>query len=260
MTRTLRITISALALAAVLLALVPLTRDGGRVRSELVCAGVDVRIHENGLPGFVRKEHVMEALEQNYGTCTGRRIESLNLGRIEEVVHSLSAVRKGDAYVTPDGMLHIEIFQREPVLMFRTPERGYYADAEGFVFPLVSGYDAPLTTVSGRNPLNISDGYRGLPKTEKERKWLADMLAFKEYMDSDKTWKGAFRNIDSDAGGDIRLTPVIGKEVFLFGRPDGIKDKFRRMEDYYKYIAPEKDPGWYRTVNVKFDGQIVCRR
>ena len=39
-----------------------------------------------------------------------------------------------------------------------------------------------------------------------------------------------------------------------------ISRKFSKMGKYYTTIVPEKGEGFYSTVNVKFDGQIVCRK
>ena len=60
--------------------------------------------------------------------------------------------------------------------------------------------------------------------------------------------------------GDRSLIPREGKERFLFGNPFDCADKFGRLEDYYRYIVPEKGADYYRTVNVKFEKQIVCRK
>ena len=51
-----------------------------------------------------------------------------------------------------------------------------------------------------------------------------------------------------------------GKEKVLFGGSDGIKEKFNLLDDYYNYVRPSKDPGYYKTVNLKYHGQIICRQ
>ena len=55
------------------------------------------------------------------------------------------------------------------------------------------------------------------------------------------------------------LVPREGKERFLFGQPENISEKFRKMEMYYRSILPEKGSDAYTTVSVEYDGQIVCR-
>ena len=50
-----------------------------------------------------------------------------------------------------------------------------------------------------------------------------------------------------------------GREIFQFGQPVNIEDKFRRMEMYYSHIIPEKGADTYSWVSVEYDGQIVCK-
>ena len=60
--------------------------------------------------------------------------------------------------------------------------------------------------------------------------------------------------------GRLVLVPRNGKERFRFGRPEEFASKFAKMEDYYKFIAPEKGEGFYKYVDVSIDGQIICRQ
>jgi hypothetical protein len=60
--------------------------------------------------------------------------------------------------------------------------------------------------------------------------------------------------------GDLVMVPRTGGEKFIFGKPDKAEDKFSRISKYYTAIVPSKGEGFYTTVNVKYDGQIVCRK
>ena len=65
--------------------------------------------------------------------------------------------------------------------------------------------------------------------------------------------------IHVDNGGELILIPREGKERFNIGQPVNIKDKFDRMATYYTAIAANREGQAYRTVTLKYDGQIVCR-
>ena len=75
-----------------------------------------------------------------------------------------------------------------------------------------------------------------------------------------KIWRGGFKYIDIENNGDISLNPVKGKEKFIIGNTENIEDKFSKIEDYYKYIVPSKEEGYYTYVNVKYKGRIICRK
>ena len=79
-------------------------------------------------------------------------------------------------------------------------------------------------------------------------------------MSAQKVWSDNISQITVLKGGDLLLVPREGRERFLFGPPTDIAAKFDRIRKYYESIAPNCDPGTYSTVNVKYDGQIICRK
>jgi cell division protein FtsQ len=62
-----------------------------------------------------------------------------------------------------------------------------------------------------------------------------------------------------DRKGELTLVPREGNEIFLFGQPHSVPEKFAKMEKYYTTIIPEKGAKKYKTVDVRFDNQIVCK-
>ena len=105
-----------------------------------------------------------------------------------------------------------------------------------------------------------AEGYKGAPETEAEQAWLASVIAMVKYMEKTRTWAQNIVQMHVDEAGDIVMIPREGRERFIFGSPTEAKAKFDRMSDYYRYILPEKGEGYYGTVNVKFDKQIVCKK
>ena len=63
-------------------------------------------------------------------------------------------------------ILHVRITQRAPVLRFQDGERGFYVDAEGFIFPLHKTYTAPVPVVEGAIPVDVPAGYKGEAREE----------------------------------------------------------------------------------------------
>lgn len=254
-----RISISAAVLAAVVALLAVLSAQSKRVRHETTCTGIMVEILDSARLGFVTPDDVKGILSREYGTFMGQRLDSVGLRKIETILDGRSAILKSQAYTTGDGILHVSITQREPIVKFQTSDGGYYADEAGYVFPLVQGYEANIPVVTGSIPMEIAHGYKGQPLSQKERTWLEGIINMMKYLQGDKKWNSAISKITVDEKGDLVLYPVKGKEKFIFGRPDEFKEKFRKLEDYYRYIVPSKEEGYYASVNVKYNGQIVCR-
>ena len=225
---------------------------------ELTCGGVRVEFADDF--NFVTAEDIEGYLKNGYGAYIGQRLDSVDLAKVEAVLEKKSAILKTEAYTTPDGYLNIKVFQREPSVRFQKGSNGFYADANGFLFPLQDNYTSQVPIIDGDIPLSFESGYKGEPKTEKEREWLGRIIELVNYILGSKIWSGNISQISSLPNGDLVLVPRQGKERFIFGQPVNIEEKFSRIGKYYTAIVPDKGEGYYSSVNVKFDGQIVCRK
>jgi len=66
-----------------------------------------------------------------------------------------------------------------------------------------------------------------------------------------------------EKNGDFVLIPIVGDLKIVFGPANSDKsviDKFTRLKIFYKEGIPYE--GWqkYTEINLKYDGQIVCRK
>lgn len=225
---------------------------------QLTCAGVKVEFTDDF--NFVTAKDVEGYLNQSYGAYIGQRLDSVDLMKVERILDGKSAILKSEAYTTPDGYLNVKIRQREPVIRFQKDNNGFYADEKGFLFPLQRNYTSMVPIIDGAVPLNVERGYKGEPKTEAEREWLSEVIALVNFMQDSRIWAENICQITVQGNGDLVMIPREGKERFIFGPPADFGRKFDLIDHYYTSIRPEKEPGFYSTVNVKYNGQIVCRK
>lgn len=233
-----------------------LSRDVREGRASLLCREMEVTFLDS--LGFVSKEDVRSYLQKEYGAYIGQVLDSVRLGRIEEIIESESAVSDCEAWVTDDGLLHISIKQRKPAVRFLNGDKGFYVDDGGYVFPLHPDYTADVPTVEGAAPVAVEEGFRGVIPPGKGREWIERIIRLTAYMQDTGEWKKTYDRIAVSEEGDVVLLPVRGDERFIFGQPDLIEDKFSRIHKYYSHIKAAKG-GIYGTVNVKYKGQIICR-
>jgi len=229
-----------------------------RDQAAAVCTGLQVGFTDS--LRFVSEDDIREYLDTRYGAYVGERIDSVQLARIEDLLQSRSAVMRCEAWTTPDGILHLDITQRAPILRFQSDGAGFYVDDRGFIFPLHDSFTAHVTTVEGAIPINIPAGYKGEAPTEEERQWIAGVLEMDRFISSTRAWQKGITRIRVRPGGDLLLTLDGRKEEFLIGQPEDIPDKLARIGRYLTLIAPYKAEGYYKTVNVKYKQQIICRQ
>lgn len=231
---------------------------GASSRKSIRCTGLEVVILDSMQNSFVSRADVKGYLDREYGRYVGTVIDSIDLTAVEEIIDGRSAVLKSQAYVTRNGILHVDVTQRKPVVRFQKKDGGFYADAEGYIFPLQRTYSSHVQVIDGNIPLAANSGYKGAISDPQEKAWFENMMRVVNFIESDRTWKDKIVQISVDEGMNLILIPREGNERFLFGQPTDIGDKFRKMEKYYTHIIPAKGEGYYRTVDLKYKGQIVC--
>lgn len=231
-----------------------------RHRHTVACKGIEITILDSAETKFISKAGVKDALAREYGYYVGQRIDSVNLAKIERIVDAKSAVLKSEAYVTVDGILHVEVRQKEPAIKFIGTSGSFYADRDGNIFPLQARPKEGIPVVEGNIPVRVESGYCGPAKTQREKDWIAGVIDMEEFIASSRTWRQGVKTVLVDGEGDIVLKMTQGKERFIFGRPTDIEAKFRAMEDYYKYVVPAHDTGHYSSVSLKTPDRLVCRK
>ncbi|MBR4810006.1 MAG: hypothetical protein IK031_06980 [Bacteroidales bacterium] len=221
----------------------------GRQDSRKLCESLDVQIR--GRLEFVSEEDIRGRMDKMYGAYIGAPLDSIDLGRIERLMEEQKAVRKCEAWTTRNGVLHVSIEQREPALRFMGDGRGFYIDREGVTIPLHPSYTAPVPVIEGMVPDMQDEGHAA---------WAAGVLELTDFISSSKAWKDRVEKISVGKASDIELRLDGCRERFILGAPDGIRDKFDRIGKYFAYIVPAKGEGYYKSVNLKYNHQIICRK
>jgi hypothetical protein len=229
-----------------------------QVASGSVCSRLEISFADS--LRFVREQDIREYLDSRYGPCIGERLDSIRLASIEDMLESRSAVMRAEAWTTRDGTLHIDITQRAPVLRFQGDESGFYVDEHGYIFPLHPSYTAPVPVIEGAIPVSVPAGFKGKAPDEGGRAWIAGVLEMNRYISASRTWRRNIEHIRVRPGGDLLLSLTGRDELFLVGQPEDIPDKLMRMDRYIGVIAPSKPEGYYKTIIVKYNKQIICRQ
>ena len=228
-------------------------------RSATLCSGMEIGIRDSTENRFVTAEDVAGYVTKEYGKTVGIPIGEIDLKKLESILDSQSAVLKSEAYCTKDGVLHIEITQRKPIMRFQKNGQSFYADANGYVFPIKDGKAGYVIVIDGNIPLKTDAAGKGKEVTGREREWLGRVTETVLYMERHKVWDRNIVQIHVSDNGDLVLVPREGKERFIFGKPCNIEEKFALMEKYYTAIVPAKGKDRYRTVDVRYRNQIVCK-
>ncbi|MDE6374871.1 MAG: hypothetical protein K2L09_03900 [Alistipes sp.] len=101
-------------------------------------------------------------------------------------------------------------------------------------------------------------------KLEKSYEDFAKLLTFVEYIENDAFWRSEVVQFiaSTTPGGalEVDLVPRSGRHTVRFGRIAEIEEKFDRLLRFYE--GGLSRIGWdeYRTIDVRYSDQVVCRK
>lgn len=259
MNRILKYTLLGLCGALIAACIICAFLAGRKDREQILCRKVVITIKDSTDNRLVSSRQIRTDLLREYGNVIGTPVDDIDLGRIEEIIDNRNAVLKSQAYTTKDSTLNIEISQRRPVVRFQKGNIGFYADENGYIFPLQPAFASHVQIVDGNIPINFQKGQKGKLTDPDEIEWLNKTIRLVNFIEADKEWKRIIVQIHVNEDEDIILIPREGQEKFLIGKPDEIEGKFERIERYYKAIVPHAGRQTYTSVDLRYRNQIICK-
>lgn len=248
-----------LALMAVVFCFVLLI--GKTERKDRRCAGVRIVVADSTARHFVSAEDVELYLAEQYGPVVGTPLDSLDLAVIERCLDQGTGILKSEVWMTPDGYVNASIRQRRPIMRLQTREGGYYCDESGYILPLRPSSALRVQTVDGGVPIRLEAGFSGYLPEGPDRDYLNRLLAAVQFINRSPRWSEAVAQIHIDeTDGGLVLVLRDRPERFLFGQPEELEAKFTRLERYFSRVLPQlPEDAAYKTVNLQYKGQIICR-
>lgn len=215
-----------------------------------------LRVSIEGKETFIDQNDISKMINNQFGTVIGKELKSIKLEQIEEEIEKLPYVSRAEVHTDIDGVLHVNVQQREVILrVINKNGREYYVDRACNKVPVTLKYVPHVLAANG----NIKEGYSKALEAV-ETTVVKDLVKVVDRVEGDPLWENQIVQIYVNEQSDIELIPRVGREILLLGSADSIDDKLRRLEIYYKNILPKVGTDAYERVNVKYGGQIVCER
>ncbi|MDO8365786.1 MAG: hypothetical protein Q7T20_03235 [Saprospiraceae bacterium] len=219
--------------------------------------GLQVNVVE--LPGgdkLISERDVRQALLAAFGTdLENSELANLEVERMERVLEADPFVKNADVYIDQNNQLHIKIEQREPLIrVLDNNGNNYYLDAAGKKMPPSKNYAARVIVATG-NVSPYTPEFR-----EKRKSSLKDLFYITQTLLADEFLKSFIQQIHVNNAGEFILVPLIGDQKIVLGSARKLEDKLSRLKIFYQQGMPYE--GWrkYETINLKYSGQVVCKR
>jgi cell division protein FtsQ len=213
------------------------------------CRGIIISIDDSSDYHFVSKREIAGLITQNNTKVIGLPVRNIALTEIEGRIAQLRELKKAEVYTTIDGMLHVSVDQRDPVMRVFAGGGDYFIDEDGIVVRRKGLYTPRLHIVGGNITITgpMLNGVSVLD-TSIKHSILKDIYQLVNYINSDNFWSAQIDQIYVDNDNLIHL-----------GTSENFEGKFRNLETFYKKVLPEVGWNKYELINLEFKDQIVCR-
>ena len=205
---------------------------------------------------LISERDVRQALLVSFGnTLEGTELGRLEVERMERALEQDPSILDAETYIDQKNNLHIKVTQREPVLRVLDNNGGnYYLDKNGVKMPPSKNFAARVMVATG----NVSP-YTPEFQTKK-RTTLKDLFTLTQTLLGDEFLASFIQQIHVNNAGEFILVPLVGDQKIVLGSARKLDDKLNRLKIFYREGMPYS--GWrvYETINLKYSGQVVCRK
>ena len=207
---------------------------------------VDV-VFENGNNLFISYDTVNKLLIQNFRPNQNQTKENINLNNLEELVQSNEMIENAEVFLTIKGELGVIIRQRTPVLSVATSAGSYYYDSQGKKMPLSYNYSARVPLTSSELNINNCDDIICL-----SNRIISDDFLQKQII--------GINQIEGKGSNQFELRTRLGNQIVIFGDMNRVDEKIKNLKIFYQKAVEDKTLETYRTINLKYNNQVVCAK
>jgi cell division protein FtsQ len=225
------------------------------------CKGISINIDDSSIYHFVSKREIAWLVSKNNTRIIGQPVRDIPLLDIKERIIQLRELKEVQVYTTIDGVLHISVDQRVPIMRIIAGGGDYFLDEDGIIIRNRGLYNPRLHIVGGniRITAPMLNGVSVLD-TSIKNSILKDIYALVKYINNDDFWSAQIDQIYVDNDDEINLVPRLGNNLIHLGTTENFEGKLRNLEAFYRKVLPEVGWNKYELINLEFKDQIVCRR
>lgn len=218
-------------------------------KATVICK--DVKVYIPGNQYFIDKQEIDNIV--NAHGLIGRNLDDINIQSLENRLKANPFVQSAKVYEDMDGIIQVEISQREPILrIMNQSNQDFYVDSHGLKIPLSENFTAMVLVANGF----IEEPFNGTVDTL-HTQLAADIYKTADYIRKDSLWAAQIAEIYVNNDHEMELIPRVGNQRILLGDADSLDSKFHNLLVFYKKALPLAGWGTYKIINIKYANQVV---
>lgn len=205
---------------------------------------------------LINNSDVLVHIERRYGHRLNKTlIKKLNITEVEKILEDNVFIKHAEVFIDGNYKMHLQLEQREPMMRVNLADgKDYYLDEVGVMIPLSRQASPRVMNFTG-----ATVGYhKDFLKVKNHP--LNTMFQLATSIHEDELLKPLIEQINVEEEGEYTMIPKLGDQKIILGLAENVDDKLVRLKHFYKEGMPSA--GWkkYKTINLSFDGQVVCKK
>lgn len=225
-----------------------------RKNDSKACKGINVQIEGVRNHYFIDKKDVEKIIAMyEGGQNVGKPIANFDLAKMENALQKNIWIKRAQVYFDNNGMLQVEIEEREPVArIFTIGGSSFYIDSSLMMLPLSDKLSARLPVFTGF-PSEAAVLHR------RDSALLKDIKTISLEIQADPFLNSMIDQVDITLQRQFEMIPKVGNQLILFGEATEVTNKFRNLKLFYKKIITKTGWNRYSAINLQYKNQVVAK-
>lgn len=228
--------------------------------SDNLVPSIDINIFRETKIGFLDKEDLLNTMN-NFQNLDSIKVKQLKISKLELELLADPYVKSVDAFTNIQGKLIVNISEKNPVVrIFNKKTSGYYLTESGDILPLSNNYSARVFMVNGYLNIPFVEGFTNVKDTVYKNTTLKGILELSNTLVENEFLKSQINQIYINSKLEFELIPEFGNHTIIVGDLKNLDKKLQKLETFYKQVLLKEGIDKYKTINLKFDDQLVCTK
>ncbi len=236
-------------------------------QKKIICKDIVINIEYGQTDPLITNDDIYSKIIDIAGNIKGKPVSSIDPEYIENYISNNSYIASSNVYITIEGILKIDIKQRQPLLrVINRLGQSYYIGESGVVIPINKNYPVRVMIANGSITefvsLRKSNSICIVPKNDTTNIYPVNYKLFKlaGFINTNKFFHALIEQIYVNQNQEFELIPKIGGQVIIFGDIYDMEAKFDKLFAFYKNGIGTIDWAKYKSINLKYENQVVCTK
>ena len=224
-------------------------------KQALECSNLVAKIdYDSGL-SFLDEAEIKQRI--NYlsgGNIVGKTLASVDFKTLEREIEKNPYVDDAEVFADQSQVVVVTVVQKRPLLrVINNDGVSYYISEKNERIPVSTKFTSHVAIALGSVATHRD--------TKRDSTVQAALYHLVQYVKQDEFLDAMIDQIYVKENGEFELMPKTGGHVIVFGNGTrDIEQKFNRLKVFYKEGLNKI--GWtkYKTINLQYEGQVVCEK